>query len=77
MEVSPFGRISLPVLPFRFSNAAVEIDPKCAVIGEDNHKVLARYLNYPPEKVDGLLRVGVLYEHELATQRRRTARPRV
>jgi crotonobetainyl-CoA:carnitine CoA-transferase CaiB-like acyl-CoA transferase len=77
MEVSPFGRISLPVLPFRFSNAAVEIDPKCAVIGEDNHKVLARYLNYPPEKVDGLLREGVLYEHELATQRRRTARPRV
>jgi crotonobetainyl-CoA:carnitine CoA-transferase CaiB-like acyl-CoA transferase len=74
MEVSPFGRISLPVLPFRFSGAAVEIDPRCAILGEDNYEVLAKYLNYAPEKVEALLREGVLYEHTLLSQRRKAPR---
>ena len=74
-DVQPFGRISLPVLPFRFSDAAVEIDPKCAILGEDNHEVLRKYLDYAPAKVDALLRQGVLYEHPLLAERRKAPHP--
>ncbi|HEY2104367.1 MAG TPA: CoA transferase [Candidatus Binataceae bacterium] len=70
-EVAPFGPISLPVLPFRFSGTAVEIDPKCAILGEHNHEVLARYLNYPSNQVDQLIGEGVVFEHPLVAQRRK------
>jgi crotonobetainyl-CoA:carnitine CoA-transferase CaiB-like acyl-CoA transferase len=69
-DVKPFGPIALPVLPFRYSDAAIEIDSKCSVLGEDNYEVLATYLSYPPDKVHQLLREGVLYEHALLAERR-------
>ncbi len=72
-EVAPFGPIAMPVLPFRYSEAAIEIDPRCAVLGEDNYAVLSKYLNYPPARVEQLLHEGVLYENALLAKRRQAA----
>jgi crotonobetainyl-CoA:carnitine CoA-transferase CaiB-like acyl-CoA transferase len=70
IDAPPFGRIAFPVLPFRFSDAAVEIDPYCAMLGQDNYEVLRQFLNYPPDKVDQLKGQGVLYEHPALAERR-------
>jgi crotonobetainyl-CoA:carnitine CoA-transferase CaiB-like acyl-CoA transferase len=69
LEMPPFGRISLPMLPLRFSDAHIEIKPYCARLGEDNYEVLREFLNYPAEKVDQLKAQGVLYEHPSLAQR--------
>src|SRR6185437_16736645 len=62
-QAPPFGRISYPVLPFRYSDAAIEVKPHCAMLGEDNYEVLRDFLNYPAVKVDELKTQGVVYEH--------------
>jgi crotonobetainyl-CoA:carnitine CoA-transferase CaiB-like acyl-CoA transferase len=72
-DVTSFGPTALPVLPFRYSDASIEIDPKCALLGEHNHEVLGKFLHYSPDKIDALLREGVLYENALVTERRSSA----
>jgi crotonobetainyl-CoA:carnitine CoA-transferase CaiB-like acyl-CoA transferase len=74
-KIAAFGDIQLPVLPFRYSNSEVGIDPKCAMLGEDNYEVLRKYLNYSQQQVDALLRERLLYEHTMLTQRRQAAAP--
>jgi crotonobetainyl-CoA:carnitine CoA-transferase CaiB-like acyl-CoA transferase len=74
VEIRGFGPIKFPVPPMRFSDAAIEIGAKCSVVGEDNHEVLRKYLNYPQAQVDRLLRDGLLYEDALAAQRRQTSK---
>jgi crotonobetainyl-CoA:carnitine CoA-transferase CaiB-like acyl-CoA transferase len=74
MDVPPFDRISLPVLPFRYSDARIEIKPYCAMLGQDNYEVLREFLNYPADKVDQLKGQGVLYEHPSLAQRRKDLR---
>jgi CoA:oxalate CoA-transferase len=73
LDLPYFGPIQFPVLPFRYSDAAVGIDPRCALLGEDNYDVLRRFLDYPPQRVDELLREGVLVENPTLAQRRKSA----
>jgi CoA:oxalate CoA-transferase len=74
VEAGAFGPIAFPVLPFRYSDAAIEIGSRCSLVGEDNYEVLGKFLNYPRARVDQLLREGFLYEDALAAQRRERAR---
>ncbi|GEM_PF-4656 len=73
IEVPPFGRISLPMLPFRYSGAEIEIKPYCALLGQDNYEVLREFLNYQPAQVDKLKEQGVLFEHPSLAQRRQSS----
>ena len=73
LDLPYFGSTAIPVLPFRYSDAAIEVGPRLAQLGEDNYAVLARYLSYTPEQVDGLLREGVLVEGQQLAERRKSA----
>ncbi len=42
LDLPYFGSTSIPVLPFRYSNAAIEVGPHLAQLGEDNYDVLAQ-----------------------------------
>ncbi len=75
IEVPGFGQTQFPVLPFRYSETAIEVGSKCALLGEDNFEVLSRYLQYPRQKVEQLLREGVLFESQFAAQRRKQSAP--
>jgi crotonobetainyl-CoA:carnitine CoA-transferase CaiB-like acyl-CoA transferase len=69
-DLTAFGPIPLPMPAFRYTETSIEIDPRCALLGEDNQEVLGKYLNYKPEQVDELLRKGLLFESKQVTARR-------
>ena len=71
LDLTAYGPIQIPVPAFRYSQTPNEIDPRCALLGEDNHAVLGKYLNYKPEQVDELLRQGLLFESQYLAARRK------
>jgi crotonobetainyl-CoA:carnitine CoA-transferase CaiB-like acyl-CoA transferase len=52
--------IPLPRAPFHFSEGPVEMPNHLALLGQDNDQVLEKYLGYSKEKVEGLIRLGLL-----------------
>jgi hypothetical protein len=73
LDLPYFGATAIPVLPFRYSDVAIEVGPRLAQLGEDNYDVLARYLNYTRERVAELMREGVPFESQQITDRRDSA----
>lgn len=72
-DLTAFGPIPLPMPAFRYSETSIEIDPRCALLGEDNYQVLAKYLNYSAAQVDELLRKGLLFESKQLAARRQAS----
>jgi crotonobetainyl-CoA:carnitine CoA-transferase CaiB-like acyl-CoA transferase len=54
------GKVRLPKAPFRFSDAAVEIQGHAPLMGEHNEQILRDVLHYTPERIEELTRAGVL-----------------
>ena len=51
VNVPGFGDIPLPKAPFHFSETPVEITPELSLLGQDNARVLGKYLGYTAEQV--------------------------
>jgi crotonobetainyl-CoA:carnitine CoA-transferase CaiB-like acyl-CoA transferase len=62
VEQPGVGKLRLPKAPFRFSEADVQVQGRAPLMGEDNERVLADILEYPKERIDGLVRTGVLFK---------------
>ena len=75
IDVPGFGEIPLPKAPFHFSETPVEIPPELSLLGQDNQRVLGKYLGYSPQQVADLTAGGLLGEAaELSERRKRDAR---
>ncbi len=57
-----FGPVSLPITPFHFSQAIMEIPRPSPGLGEHNAEVLQQIAGYSPAQVEALTRAGVLVE---------------
>jgi len=59
-RIPGFGSVQLMKLPFRFSNATVELASRIARFGEDNAAVLRKYLGYDDRQIDALAKERVI-----------------
>ena len=59
------GPLPLPVAPFHFSDSPVMIHGRTPALGEHNEPVLARLLDYTPERIAALTDSGVLIKKAL------------
>ena len=64
------GKIRLPVAPFRFSDAKVEIPGRAPLIGEHNEVVLAEVAGYPQSRIAELVASGVLHQEPAVAEYR-------
>jgi CoA:oxalate CoA-transferase len=70
VDVPGYGEISLPRLPYLFSETKVEFKPILSLLGQDNRSILSQCLGYSEQKLDELHAAGILVEdRELAKQR--------
>jgi crotonobetainyl-CoA:carnitine CoA-transferase CaiB-like acyl-CoA transferase len=75
VNVPGYGDVPLPKAPFHFSETPVSITPELSLLGQDNERVLGKYLGYAPEQVADLTGRGLLGEaKELGERRKRGAR---
>ncbi len=70
VNVPGFGDVPLPKAPFHFSETPTAIQPELSMLGQDNQRVLGKYLGYAPQRVQELTNSGVLGEAALLRQRR-------
>lgn len=61
------GRVRLPNLPFRFSDAEADPRAPAPLLGQHNREILATLLGYPEDSIVSLEQEGVIY-HEPAVQ---------
>ncbi len=74
VNVPGFGDIPLPKAPFHFSETPVEITAELSLLGQDNARVLGKYLGYTAEQVAALTGKGLLGEDQrLGAARKRGA----
>jgi crotonobetainyl-CoA:carnitine CoA-transferase CaiB-like acyl-CoA transferase len=71
VNVPGYGEIRLPKAPFHFSETPTEIPPELSMLGQDNERVLGKYLGYSPERVAELTTNGLLGEAALLKERRK------
>ena len=72
LELPGYGEVSLPKVPYLFSDTKVEFQPILSMVGEDNRQILREKLGYTEEKLDELELAGLLVEDsELAEIRGR------
>jgi formyl-CoA transferase len=64
------GKIRLPVAPFHFSGARVEIPGRAPLIGEHNDLVLAEVAGYAPGRIAELAAAGVLHQEPAVAEYR-------
>lgn len=64
------GKIRLPVAPFHFSDAKVEIPGRAPLIGEHNDIVLAQVAGYPQSRIAALTEAGVLHQEPAVAEYR-------
>lgn len=55
-----FGTIDIPGIPYRFSRAPGNIRMPAPGLGEHNRTVLGQWLGYSPERIEALVREGIL-----------------
>jgi CoA:oxalate CoA-transferase len=71
ISVPGFGDVPLPKAPFHFSETPVEIQPELSLLGQDNERVLGKYLGYSPQKLAELTGSGLLFESPMLSERRK------
>lgn len=72
LDVPGYGDVSLPKVPYLFSETKVEFQPIMSMVGEDNHDILRHYLGYSQQQLNELQAAGILIEDaELAEIRER------
>jgi crotonobetainyl-CoA:carnitine CoA-transferase CaiB-like acyl-CoA transferase len=54
------GKVTLPDLPFRFSDCDTTVRKPALLLGEDNRRIAAS-LGFSKESIDAMARDGVLY----------------
>jgi crotonobetainyl-CoA:carnitine CoA-transferase CaiB-like acyl-CoA transferase len=64
------GKLRLPVAPFRFSEAKVEIAGRAPLLGEHNEAVLTAVAGYAPERIAALREAGVLHQEPAVAEYR-------
>jgi crotonobetainyl-CoA:carnitine CoA-transferase CaiB-like acyl-CoA transferase len=64
------GKLRLPVAPFRFSEAKVEIPGRAPLLGEHNETVLAQVAGYTAAQITALREAGVLHEEAAVAEYR-------
>ena len=67
------GDVPLPKAPFHFSETPVEIQLELSLLGQDNERVLGKYLGYSPQKLGELTSSGLLFESPMLSERRKRA----
>jgi crotonobetainyl-CoA:carnitine CoA-transferase CaiB-like acyl-CoA transferase len=74
VKVPGFGDVPLPKAPFHFSQTPTEIPPELSMLGQDNERVLSKYLGYSAQRVATLTGSGLLAEApQLAERRKRVS----
>jgi crotonobetainyl-CoA:carnitine CoA-transferase CaiB-like acyl-CoA transferase len=73
VDVPGFGQIPLPKAPFHFSETPTGIPPELSMLGQDNERVLGKYLGYSAQHVAELTSNGLLGEAPALAQRRQGA----
>jgi CoA:oxalate CoA-transferase len=71
VDVPDFGPVALPKAPFHMSRTPPHIPNKVAMLGEDNHDVLGKYLGYGADTVAALLESGVIGQDPTLAKRSR------
>jgi len=71
INVPGFGDVPLPKAPFHFSETPTEIPPELSMLGQDNERVLGKYLGYTRERVAALTGSGVLAQDAMLAERRK------
>jgi crotonobetainyl-CoA:carnitine CoA-transferase CaiB-like acyl-CoA transferase len=62
--------LRLPVAPFRFSEATVEIPGRAPFLGEHNEEVLREVLGYQQSRIDALREAGVVHQEPAVAELR-------
>jgi crotonobetainyl-CoA:carnitine CoA-transferase CaiB-like acyl-CoA transferase len=71
INVPGFGEVPLPKAPFHFSETPTEIPPELSMLGQDNERVLGKYLGYSAQRVAELTASGLLGEAQMLGERRK------
>jgi CoA:oxalate CoA-transferase len=70
VDVPGYGEVSLPRLPYLFSETKVEFKPILSLLGQDNRSILRQWLGYSDQTLDELQAAGILIEDKEMAKRR-------
>jgi crotonobetainyl-CoA:carnitine CoA-transferase CaiB-like acyl-CoA transferase len=62
VEVPGYGEVSVPKVPYLFSETKVEFKPILSLLGQDNRSILSQWLGYSDRQLDELQAAGILIE---------------
>ncbi len=62
VEVPGYGEISLPKVPYLYSETKVQFKPILSLLGADNRAILSESLGYGKDKLDELYAAGILID---------------
>jgi CoA:oxalate CoA-transferase len=62
IDVPGYGEVSLPKVPYLYSETRVGFKPVLSLLGADNRSILGEYLGYNPQKLDRLYEAGILID---------------
>jgi len=60
IEHPTMGKYKAVNFPVKFSETPINVETYAPLLGEHNEQVLVDYLGYTPEKVDELLKKGII-----------------
>ncbi|HZY58138.1 MAG TPA: CoA transferase [Candidatus Binataceae bacterium] len=75
VEVPGYGEISLPRVPYLFSETKVEFKPILSLLGQDNRAILGESLGYNQQKLDELYAAGILIDDSEMPQTQSGGKP--
>ncbi len=75
VEVPGYGEISLPRVPYLFSETKVEFKPILSLLGQDNRAILGESLGYSQQKLDELYAAGILIDDSEMPRTRGVGKP--